>query len=127
MRTGRAGPAYFFTGTADIGMRIALITKGQAKFLVCPGIRMAFHAPQGFVMAVIPRTCLGSPRWVRVGATLATTDSLVATLADDNYDPFAGDADATGTVDIGGVGTLTPAEMSSPTVPMPLGPKVRVG
>ncbi|MDH2416511.1 hypothetical protein [Nocardioides sp. CER19] len=127
IRTGPTGPAYFFSGTADIGVRIALIAKGQTHLLVCPGIRMAFHASQGYVMAVIPRTCLGSPRWIRVGAALATTDSMVATLADENYDPFADDSEATGTVDIGGVGTLTPAQMSSPTIPLPLGPKVRVG
>jgi hypothetical protein len=128
VRTGPTGPAYFFNGTADIGMRIAIMVKGQEHFVVCPGIRMAFHAAQGYVMAVIPRSCLGNPRWIRVGAALATTDSLIASLADEDSDPLAGDPDApAGTMDIAGVGNLTNAQLNAAAPQLPLGPKVRVG
>lgn len=128
VKTGPTGPAYFFNGTADIGMRMAIMTKGQAHLIVCPGISMRFRPSLGYVMAVIPRTCLGDPRWVQAGAALATTDSLIKTLADDSFDPMSGSPDGSdGTVDIAGLGTISAAQMNSPTVPLPLGPRVHVG
>ena len=128
VKAGPTGPAYFFNGTADIGIRMAILTKGQVHVIVCPGISMRFRPARGYVMAVIPRTCLGSPRWVRAGAALATTDSIIKTLADEGSDPLAGGSDASaGTVDIAGLGTITAAQMNSPMTPLPLGPRVRVG
>ena len=126
VRTGPAGPAYFFNGTADIGIRMAIMTHGQADLVVCPGLWMRFRPAKGYVAAVIPRRCLGEPRWVQAGAALATTDSMIATLGDDS-DPFAGDAEPTGTIDIGGLGALSAAQMDAGVPPLPLGPRVRVG
>jgi len=129
VRTGPTGPAYFFSGTADIGMRVALMSKGQERLVVCPGIRMVFRPARSYVAAVIPRTCLGSPRWIRAGAALATTDSLIASLgSDDGFDPVQGDGEtASGTIDVAGVSTLTETQLDAFSAPLPLGPKVRVG
>jgi hypothetical protein len=129
VRTGPTGPAYFFTGTADIGMRVALMSKRQERLVVCPGIRMVFRPARGYVEAVIPRTCVGSPRWIRAGAALATTDSLIKALgSDDGFDPLDGDGETpSGTMDIAGVGALTQAQLGPISAPPPLGPKVRVG
>jgi hypothetical protein len=128
LRTTPGGPAYFFSGTADIGMRMAIMTKGQARIVVCRGIWMRFRPGRGYVTAVIPRSCLGNPRWVRAGAALMTTDSLVATLADDDFDPFSPDGSAPqGTLDIAGVGDVTAAQLNSSSAPLPLGPRVRRG
>jgi len=126
VKTGPTGPTYFFNGTADMGMRIAVMSRGQADLVACPGLWMRFRPAKGFVMAVIPRRCLGNPRWVQTGAALATTQSMVATLADDDFDPFAGDIDIDGTIDIAGVNGIGPAQMSA-TPPLPLGPRVRLG
>jgi hypothetical protein len=125
IRTSTPGPAYFFNGTADIGMRMAIMTHGQMRVIRCPGIRMAFHPAEGSVMAVVPRTCLGSPRWVRAGAALATTESMIDALADGS-DPLGGDA-ATGTIDVAGLDDLTRGQTNAMTPPLPLGPRVRVG
>jgi hypothetical protein len=76
-------------------------------------------------MAVVPRTCLGSPRWVRAGAALATTESMIDALADGS-DPLGGDA-ATGTIDVAGLDDLTRGQTNAMTPPLPLGPRVRVG
>ena len=129
VRTGPTGPAYFFSGTADIGMRVALMSKGQQRLVVCPGIRMVFRPARGYVEAVIPRTCLGSPRWIRAGAALATTDSLIKSLgSDDGFDPAGGDGEEpSGTIDIAGVATLTQTQLGGSSAALPLGPKVRVG
>lgn len=128
IRTGPTGPAYFFNGTADIGMRMAVMTHGQTRVVVCPGLWMRFRPRQGYVAAVVPRRCLGDPRWVQAGAALVTTDSLIASLADDDFDPFAEGADApSGTVDIAGIGTITAAQMDATVPPLPLGPRVHVG
>jgi hypothetical protein len=128
IRTGPTGPAYFFNGTADIGMRMAVMTHGQTRVVVCPGLWMRFRPRQGYVAAVVPRRCLGDPRSVQAGAALVTTDSLIASLADDDFDPFAEGSDApSGTVDIAGVGTITAAQMDATVPPLPLGPRVHVG
>ena len=128
VKTGPTGPTYFFNGTADIGMRMAIMTKGQAHIVVCPGISMRFRPALGYVMAVIPRTCLGDPRWVQVGAALATTASLIKTLADDNFDPMSGSpAGSDGTIDIAGLGSISAAQMNAQMMPLPLGPRVHVG
>jgi hypothetical protein len=122
VRTRPTGPAYFFNGTADIGIRMAIITRGQAQMLRCPGIRMDFRPTHGYVAAVIPRTCLGSPRWVQAGAALATTDSMIG--APDDFDPFGGGT-SSGTFDIAGLGDLTVAQVNATAPPLPLGPRVR--
>jgi hypothetical protein len=129
VRTGPTGPAYFFSGTADIGMRVALMSKGQERLVVCPGIRMVFRPARGYVEAVIPRSCLGSPRWVRTGAALATTDSVIASLGSgDGFDPVDPDGETpSGTIDVAGVSTLTRAQLDVFSARVPLGPKVRVG
>lgn len=128
VRTGPHGPVYFFTGTADIGMRIALMSKGQEKLVMCPGIRMVFRPARGYVEAGIPRRCVGDPRWVRVGAALVTTDSLIQALGSDGGLDDLGEGETpSGTIDIAGVGTLSAAQMNATSMPLPLGPKVRVG
>jgi hypothetical protein len=128
IRTGPTGPAYFFNGTADIGMRMAVMTHGQASVVVCPGLWMRFRPQHGYVTAVVPRRCLGDPRWVRTGAALVTSDSLIASLADDDFDPFGeGSQEPSGTVDVAGIGDLTAAQMNASVPPFPLGPRVHVG
>jgi hypothetical protein len=127
VRTAPAGPAYLFNGTADIGIRMAIMTRGQTRVVVCPGLWMRFRPSQGVATAVIPRRCLGNPRWVRTGAALATTDSMIATLADPGSDPLAEDPEASGTIDIAGVRAVGIAQMAAASPPLPLGPRVRVG
>ena len=124
VRTSTPGPAYFFNGTADIGMRMAIMTHGQMRVIRCPGIRMAFRPGRGTVMAVIPRGCLGSPRWVRAGAALATTESMISTLAAGS-DPLTGGEP--GTIDVAGLRELGRGQTNATTPPLPLGPRVRVG
>lgn len=127
IRTAPTGPAYLFNGTADIGMRMAIMTRGQAQVVVCPGLWMRFHPARSVATAVIPRRCLGNPRWVQTGAALVTTPSMVASLADPEHDPFADDGADLGTIDIAGLGTVTAGHLAAAAPPLPLGPRVHVG
>lgn len=130
LRTGPSGPTYFFAGQADIGMRMAIMTRGQTRFIVCPGIRMGFRPARAYVMAVIPRTCLGNPRWVQTGAALMTTDSMIKALAstDTGDDSFAAGPEGTdGTIDVAGLGALSSGQINASMPPLPLGPRVHVG
>ncbi|SFB99086.1 hypothetical protein SAMN04487968_1039 [Nocardioides terrae] len=127
VRTGPTGPTYFFNGTADIGMRMAVMTRGEADIVACPGLWMRFRPAKGLVMAVIPRRCLGAPRWAQAGAALITTPSMVATMADDDFDPMTDEAEADGTIDIADVGAVDAGQVSAATPALPLGPRVRLG
>jgi hypothetical protein len=55
------------------------LTKGADQNRVrCSGIRTAFSTDRRTATASIPRSCLGKPRWVRVGAgTLSFTPDAV--------------------------------------------------
>lgn len=120
LRTAPTGPAYLFAGTADVGMRSAILARGQ-HILVCPGIRLAYRPMQGYAMAVIPRTCLGTPKWVQAGAGVSTGPSLIEALANDDTDSLA-DGEVSGTIDVVGVGSA-----AARSGRLPLGPKVHVG
>lgn len=50
--------------------------EGSGEEVECRGDRMSVQPRHGRVRVVIPRSCLGDPRWVRVGAVLGHGFSL---------------------------------------------------
>lgn len=41
---------------------------GRGPHIACPGLRWSFDRDRDRVTASVPTTCIGTPRWVRIGA-----------------------------------------------------------
>lgn len=56
--------------TASLTARGVSLTRYGGSEVDCPGLSAAFHDTRDRVTWSVPRSCLGSPRWVRPGVSL---------------------------------------------------------
>ena len=118
LKVAKQRKPYVVTGVSGSGLRYVTMTRGatSVRDLKCRGLRMRFDVADNVARATVPRSCLGSPRWVRTGVFLMST---TASTSADSPTMF---------VDIAGVNTVPDAWWSANALPpLPLGPKVRVG
>jgi len=97
--------------------RFAILSRGVAgdHEVECDGLRMRFDVRHDTVRTTVPRSCLGSPRWVRTGAILMSPT-----------DPGNMDSSAM-SVDVAGMNEVSDQLWNDENAALPLGPKVRVG
>jgi hypothetical protein len=119
VKTSNPGRPYLLTGVATDNVKVVSLTKGLTgdNEVSCHGVRMAFKPAQHTVLAQIPRTCLGNPRWVRTGALLMSSDDASG-LASDSFG---------GSVDVAGLDAISDSFWNDDAANLPLGPKVRRG
>ncbi|MDO9457013.1 hypothetical protein [Nocardioides sp.] len=66
---------------------------GGAQGLGCPEIAASFDRPTGRVTVTLPRSCLGTPRWVQAGASVQGTHGNDVVVLDHWQRPGTGDDD----------------------------------
>jgi hypothetical protein len=107
---------YTLTGLAGFGSKQVTLTRGlNGRDIKCHGLKMQVDAKADVVRLTVPRTCIGSPRWVRTGTLLLSASGDVTS------------PDSEMKIDIAGMDTISDAWWNNPNSLPPLGPKVRVG
>jgi hypothetical protein len=77
--------------------------------VACKGLRAGFRPREHDAFVIIPRRCIGNPRWVRTGGAF---ESMPLTSNDDSLH-----------LDIAGSGPATKIDLARPV--FPLGPRIR--
>lgn len=71
--------------TTPTNARVSLERFASSREVRCPGASWSINRPAHRVAASVPTSCLGNPRWVRVGiALIAAPHNLKTTWADDS-------------------------------------------
>ena len=62
---------------------MAELTKVSGKKVTCKGLRHSIDYDRATVVASIPRSCLGNPKWVKVGVQSGSTSDFNTFYLDD--------------------------------------------
>jgi hypothetical protein len=63
-----------FTGK-DVDPEVIITRTGSTDPLACKGAKVALKKKSNSLVTTVPRSCLGNPTWVRVGAASLTFDA----------------------------------------------------
>lgn len=77
---------------------LADVSRTNGRTVKCTGLRWSIDRDSDRVTASIPSTCLGSPRWVRIGAAAVSSGSGRLEDPNDGYRLYADDGHRAGSL-----------------------------
>ncbi len=88
----------FEVETDDLGRRPEVEMTRRSRAVECPRLRAVADRAAARAVITIPTACLGAPRWVQVGAGVASLETVAAADGTEQVVVFADDAHRAGTI-----------------------------
>lgn len=88
----------FQVETDDLGRRPKVEMTRRNRDVECPRLRAVGDRAAARAIITIPTSCLGAPRWVQVGAGIASLENATAADGTEEVLVFADDAHRAGTI-----------------------------
>ena len=83
----------------DLARRPKVEMTRRSRAVECPRLRIATDRADARATVTIPTSCLGDPRWVQVGAGIASVETMTGADGAETVTVYADDAHRAGTVD----------------------------
>jgi hypothetical protein len=88
----------FEVETDNLGRRPVVEMTRRSRAVECPRLRAVGDRTAARAVVTIPTSCLGAPRWVQVGAGVASLETVTAADGAEQVVVFADDAHRAGTI-----------------------------
>jgi hypothetical protein len=88
----------FEVETDDLGRRPEVEMTRRSRAVECPRLRADSDRAAARALITIPTACLGAPRWVQVGAGIASLETVTAADGAEQVVVYADDAHRVGTI-----------------------------
>jgi hypothetical protein len=94
----RTATGTFEVETSHLGRRPEVEMTRRSRAVECPRLRAVSDRSSARATITIPTSCLGSPRWVKVGAGVASIEDVTTADGVEQAVVFADDAHRAGTI-----------------------------